>query len=67
MQTPSEYVREQVTTVREKVDRVAVSVAQSVAQSVGETPSVAAVSSQVGDFIREHPEIWHEDIGVHPS
>ena len=53
MQTPSEYVREQVTTVREKVDRVAVSVAQSVAQSVGETPSVAAVSSQVGDFIRE--------------
>jgi transcriptional regulator with XRE-family HTH domain len=53
MQTPGEYVREQVTTVREKVDRVAVSVAQSVAQSVGETPSVAAVSSQVGDFIRE--------------
>ncbi len=53
MQTPSEYVREQVTTVREKVDRVAVSVAQSVAQSVGEAPSVAAVSSQVGDFIRE--------------
>lgn len=53
MQTPSEYVREQVTTVREKVDRVAVSVAQSVAQSVGETPGVAAVSSQVGDFIRE--------------
>jgi transcriptional regulator with XRE-family HTH domain len=53
MQTPSEYVREQVTTVREKVDRVAVSVAQTVAQSVSETPSVAAVSSQVGDFIRE--------------
>jgi transcriptional regulator with XRE-family HTH domain len=53
MQTPGEYVREQVTTVREKVDRVAVSVAQSVAQSVGETPTVAAVSSQVGDFIRE--------------
>ncbi|MDQ1660336.1 MAG: hypothetical protein QOJ68_316 [Blastococcus sp.] len=53
MQTPGEYVREQVTTVREKVDRVAVSVAHSVAQSVGETPSVAAVSSQVGDFIRE--------------
>jgi transcriptional regulator with XRE-family HTH domain len=53
MQTPGEYVREQVTTVREKVDRVAVSVAQTVAQSVGETPSVAAVSSQVGDFIRE--------------
>src|SRR3978361_2203866 len=54
MQTPGEYVREQVTTVREKVDRVAVSVAQTVAQSVSETPSVAAVSSQVGDFIREH-------------
>jgi transcriptional regulator with XRE-family HTH domain len=53
MQTPGEYVREQVTTVREKVDRVAVSVAHTVAQSVGETPSVAAVSSQVGDFIRE--------------
>src|SRR3978361_593427 len=53
MQTPGEYVREQVTTVREKVDRVAVSVAQTVAQSVSETPSVAAVSSQVGDFIRE--------------
>ena len=53
MQTPGEYVREQVTTVREKVDRVAVSVAHSVAQSVGDTPSVAAVSSQVGDFIRE--------------
>jgi transcriptional regulator with XRE-family HTH domain len=53
MQTPSEYVREQVTTVREKVDRVAVSVAQSVAHSVGDAPSVAAVSSQVGDFIRE--------------
>jgi len=53
MQTPSEYMREQVTTVRDKVDRVAVSVAQSVAQSVGEKPTVAAVSSQVGDFIRE--------------
>ena len=53
MQTPSEYMREQVTTVREKVDRVAVSVAQSVAQSVSEKPTVAGVSSQVGDFIRE--------------
>ena len=50
MQTPGEFVREQVTTVREKVDRVAGSVAESVA---GEAPSVAAVSSQVGDFIRE--------------
>ena len=53
MQTPGEFVREQVTTVREKVDRVAGSVAETVASSVGETPSVAAVSSQVGAFIRE--------------
>ena len=53
MQTPGEFVREQVTTVREKVDRVAGSVAETVASSVGEAPSVAAVSSQVGDFIRE--------------
>jgi transcriptional regulator with XRE-family HTH domain len=42
-----------VTTVREKVDRVAGSVAESVAGSVGEATGVAAVSSQVGDFIRE--------------
>ena len=49
MQTPGEFVREQVTTVREKVDRVA----GSVAETVAEAPSVAAVSSQVGDFIRE--------------
>ena len=53
MQTPGEFVREQVTTVREKVDRVAGSVAESVAGSSNEAPSVAAVSSQVGDFIRE--------------
>lgn len=53
MQTPGEFVREQVTTVREKVDRVAGSVAESVAGSVGDKPSVAAVSSQVGEFIRE--------------
>ena len=53
MQTPGEFVREQVTTVREKVDRVAGSVAESVAGSMNEAPSVAAVSSQVGDFIRE--------------
>ena len=53
MQTPGEFVREQVTTVREKVDRVAGSVAETVASSVGEAPSVAAVSSQVGEFIRE--------------
>ncbi len=53
MQTPGEFVREQVTTVREKVDRVAGSVAESVAGSMPEAPSVSAVSSQVGDFIRE--------------
>ena len=45
MQTPGEFVREQVTTVREKVDRVA--------GSINDAPSVAAVSSQVGNFIRE--------------
>jgi transcriptional regulator with XRE-family HTH domain len=49
VQTPSEFVREQVTTVREKVDRVA----GSVAETVADAPSVATVSSQVGDFIRE--------------
>ena len=53
MQTPGEFVREQVTTVREKVDRVAGVVAGSVAETVAEAPSVSAVSSQVGDFIRE--------------
>ena len=53
VQTPGEFVREQVTTVREKVDRVAGSVAESVSGSIGETPGVAAVSSQVGNFIRE--------------
>ena len=53
MQTPGEFVREQVTTVRSTVDRVAGSVAETVASSVGDTPSVAAVSSSVGDFIRE--------------
>jgi hypothetical protein len=49
VQTPGEFVREQVTTVREKVDRVA----GSVAGSVGDAPGVSAVSSQVGDFIRQ--------------
>jgi transcriptional regulator with XRE-family HTH domain len=53
VQTPGEFVREQVTTVREKVDRVAGSVAESVATSMQEAPGVAAVSSQVGNFIRE--------------
>jgi transcriptional regulator with XRE-family HTH domain len=49
VQTPSEFVREQVTTVREKVDRVA----GSVAETVADAPGVIAVSSQVGEFIRE--------------
>jgi transcriptional regulator with XRE-family HTH domain len=49
VQTPKEFVREQVTTVREKVDRVA----GSVAETVADAPGVIAVSSQVGDFIRE--------------
>jgi transcriptional regulator with XRE-family HTH domain len=53
VQTPGEFVREQVTTVREKVDRVAGAVAGSVADTVGESPRVSAVSSQVGEFIRE--------------
>jgi transcriptional regulator with XRE-family HTH domain len=53
VQTPGDFVREQVTTVREKVDRVAGSVAESVSGSIAEAPSVAAVSSQVGNFIRE--------------
>jgi transcriptional regulator with XRE-family HTH domain len=53
VQTPGEFVREQVTTVREKVDRVAGAVAGSVAETVADAPSVSAVSSQVGDFIRE--------------
>ena len=41
MQTPGEFVREQVTTVRDHVDRVAGTVADTAARS------------QVGDFIRE--------------
>lgn len=53
MQTPSEFVREQVTTVRQKAEQVASNVAESVARPMSEAPSVAAVSSQVGDFIRE--------------
>ncbi len=50
MQTPTEFVREQVTTVREKVDQLAGSVAETVA---AETSKVTATGSQVGDFIRE--------------
>ncbi|MGY1740891.1 MULTISPECIES: helix-turn-helix domain-containing protein [unclassified Blastococcus] len=50
MQTPGEFVREQVTTVREKVDQLAGSVAGTVAAGKEE---VSATRSQVGDFIRE--------------
>jgi transcriptional regulator with XRE-family HTH domain len=49
VQKPSEFVREQVTTVRETVDRVAGSVADTVAG----TPSVSARASQVGEYIRD--------------
>ncbi|MGY1617117.1 helix-turn-helix domain-containing protein [Geodermatophilus sp. SYSU D00691] len=45
MQKPTEFVREQVTTVRETVDRIAGSVADTVA--------AAPTASAVGDFIRE--------------
>lgn len=50
MQTPSEFVRGQVSTVRGKVDQLAGSVAETVAASKSE---VTATGSQVGDFIRE--------------
>jgi transcriptional regulator with XRE-family HTH domain len=53
VQNPGEFVREQVTQVREKAERVAGSMADSVAGSAGDKPSVSTVSSQVGDFIRE--------------
>ena len=49
MPKPSEFVREQVTTVRETVDRVAGSVADTVAAA----PGVSARASQVGEYIRE--------------
>ncbi|MCF6509992.1 helix-turn-helix transcriptional regulator [Blastococcus sp. MG754426] len=45
MQTPGDFVREQVTSVRSTVDRVA--------DSVADASGVSAVSSSVGDFIRE--------------
>ncbi len=48
--TPGEFVRGQVTTVREKVDQLAGSVAETVA---AERSKVAATGTQVGDFIRE--------------
>ena len=50
MQKPTEFVREQVTTVRDTVDRVAGSVAGTVA---AEASNVTATASQVGDYIRE--------------
>lgn len=54
MQTPGEFVREQVSTVRSTVDRVAGSVAESVAEAKQASASnVTAVGSQVGDYIRE--------------
>jgi transcriptional regulator with XRE-family HTH domain len=49
VQKPREFVREQVTTVRETVDRVA----GSVAETVSAAPSVSARASVVGDYIRE--------------
>ena len=49
VQTPGEFVREQVTSVRGTVDRVA----GNVADTVADPPTVSAVSSSVGDFIRE--------------
>ena len=50
MQKPTEFVREQVTTVRDTVDRVAGSVAGTVA---AEASNVSATATQVGDYIRE--------------
>jgi transcriptional regulator with XRE-family HTH domain len=54
VQTPGDFVREQVSTVRETVDRVAGSVAESVAEATNaSTTNVTAVGSQVGNYIRE--------------
>ena len=50
MHNPGNFVREQVTTVREVVDHLAGSVAETVA---AERSKVSATGSQVGDFIRE--------------
>ncbi|MGY2064784.1 helix-turn-helix domain-containing protein [Blastococcus sp. SYSU DS0619] len=49
MQTPGDFVRDQVTTVRSTVDRVT----GSVADTVADAPSVSSVSSSVGEYIRE--------------
>ncbi|WP_040338632.1 helix-turn-helix domain-containing protein [Candidatus Blastococcus massiliensis] len=54
MQTPGDFVREQVSTVRDKVDRVAGSVAESVAEATTTSAgNVTSVGSQVGNYIRE--------------
>ena len=50
MQNPGDFVRGQVTTVRDVVDHLAGSVAETVA---AERSKVSATGSQVGDFIRE--------------
>ena len=50
MQNPGDFVREQVTTVREVVDHLAGSVAETVA---AERSKVSATGSQVGEYIRE--------------
>ena len=50
MQNPGDFVRGQVTTVREVVDQLAGSVAETVA---AERSKVSATGTQVGDFIRE--------------
>ena len=51
---PGEFVREQVTSVREKVDQLAGSVAGTVA---AERSKVSATGSQVGEFIREQRKL----------
>jgi transcriptional regulator with XRE-family HTH domain len=54
VQTPGKFVREQVSTVRSTVDRVAGTVADSVAEATtASTTNVTAVGSQVGNYIRE--------------
>jgi transcriptional regulator with XRE-family HTH domain len=50
VQIPGEFVREQVTSAREKVDQFAGSVVETVA---AERSKVSATGSQVGEFIRE--------------
>jgi transcriptional regulator with XRE-family HTH domain len=54
VQHPTEFVREQVTAVRETVDRVAGTVAGKAAgKAAADASAVSAVGSQVGEFIRE--------------